>query len=186
MADGDDVLLSHVLAMQKQLADQSVLIATTASAVAGMRRESDARHRDTQAAIGKVRAGVAESNVTTMRIATEMKEVKAEVRIMKPVVRRMRGRELVRRGVVECLGRWRALFVAAGLTIGGLVTWLNDSWPKVAALFRKLGGVWVVVVLRAAIEAAAAEPFAPMLLRFYLAGAALACVVLLLDGGAVL
>lgn len=115
--------------------------------VAQVRAETTARHAENRRELTKLHSGITEANAGVKRVETqvaavsaEVKGVKADVAIMKPVVRRLRGRELVRRGVVQCLARWRTLFVAAGVAIAGAFTWIDGTWPKVAALARRIFG----------------------------------------------
>jgi hypothetical protein len=151
MTESAETLLRHLLEEQRQLRrqlqDTNVIAATTASAIKGLRKDSDARHRDNQKSIGKLRVGLGDLNAAHKRVEADLQKVGADVAIMKPVVRRLRARELVRRGIVQCVARWKTMIVALGVALGAFVTWLDGHWPKVASLIHKLRGLLPLVAL---------------------------------------
>lgn len=95
------------------------------------REKADRFESDVRSQIGAVR--------------TQMADVRREVAVMRPIVRRLRARELVKRTIVQCVARWRTMFIVLGVSIGGLITWLNDTWPKLVAILRKLGAMVILV-----------------------------------------
>lgn len=143
----NDELFRAVMELTDKVADMNVVVATTQSAVKGLRSETQNRHQENKLEINKIHAGISRSNAEVRKVATkvdgveaEVRGVKADVAVMRPVVRRLRGRELWRRALVKCVTRWRTMFVALGVSVGGALTWLNDGWPKLVALLRKLTG----------------------------------------------
>src|SRR5207253_3550216 len=130
-------LMRAILDLKDQHADLQLQTAAAADAVRTLRSETNSRHQENRREFKKLHSGISNSNAGVKRLESEvvavkgdMRVVKADVVIMKPVVRRLRARELVRRALVQCVARWRTLFIAAGVTIGGTIAWLNDTWPK--------------------------------------------------------
>lgn len=136
----NDQLFRAVMELKDEMRDMNVVVATTQSAVKGLRNETQNRHQENKREIGKIHAGISQSNAEVKKVAAKVDSQGRDIAIMKPVVRRLRMRELWRRALVQCFGRWRTLFVAVGVSVGGAVTWLNDGWPKLLALLRKIGG----------------------------------------------
>lgn len=86
-----------------------------------------------------VKAGKFEDDmrVQMTTVKADVKDLKREVAVMRPVVKKMRIRALVRRAIVDCVGRWWGLLTTAAVTIGGLFVWLGDHWPKVQTFLKK-------------------------------------------------
>lgn len=102
-----------------------------------------------------------ETDMRTQVGETKLKvnQLQREVAVMRPVVKRMRMRTVLRRAFVECFGRWWGLLTTAAFTVGGLVVWFGDHWPKIVAFLRKAAGVIlpIAIVLALAVIAQARD-----------------------------
>jgi chromosome segregation ATPase len=145
--DLKDELAKAVRGIDKKFSDMNVEVTTTSSAVRSLRTETQTRHNENRREIGKIRAGVTQSNATADRletevkdVAAEMKGVKADVAEMKPVVARASAREKFRAGLLRCLRRWWKRLVGLGVAIAGLFVWWGENAAKLAAVIKRMLG----------------------------------------------
>lgn len=72
--------------------------------------------------------------------AEQLRVMNANLSAILPMLRRLRRREVFRQSVILCLRRWRLFVVGFGVSAAALYVWLDNHWPKIAALLRKIGG----------------------------------------------